>query len=152
MRVSLSAFSQPLHTADSITVALAPASMSILIGSSHLLFPVILIGSSSSTLTGTRMSSVVMPSSFVCPQIFIFLTNRSFHFEFDQPVELDRIFQRQPLHHRRGESTDYHFHGALFIDAAAGQIEKLFVADPADPGFMGEFDILILYDSAWKRI
>ena len=56
------------------------------------------------------------------------LPDRSFHLELDQPVQLDRVFQRQLLGDRLDEAVDDHAHRLVLGEAAALQVEDLLLA------------------------
>src|SRR3712207_3415859 len=62
------------------------------------------------------------------------LTDRSFHLELDQAVELDRVLERELLGDRLDKAVDDHRHCFLFRQAAAHEVEELVFADLRDRG------------------
>lgn len=51
------------------------------------------------------------------------LTDRPFHLQLDQPVQLNRVLQRDFLRDWLDEAVDYHRGGFVLGDAARHQVE-----------------------------
>src|SRR5882762_10876573 len=72
------------------------------------------------------------------------LADGSLHLELDQPVELDRVLQRQLLGDRLDEAPDDQAHGLGLVDAPAPQVEELLVADTRHRGLVADGGRLLL--------
>src|SRR5260370_18781513 len=66
------------------------------------------------------------------------LADGALHLELDQPVELDRVLQRQLLGDRLDEAPDDQAHGLGLVDAPAPQVEELLVADARHRGLVAD--------------
>src|SRR5262245_53167051 len=83
--------------------------------------------------TAARSSAPsVPPFAFRLTRSATASANTPLHLELDQPVELDRVLERQLLRDRLDEAADDH-RGRLFLaHAAAHEIKKLLLADLRD--------------------
>src|SRR5215203_5073463 len=72
------------------------------------------------------------------------LPDRSFHFELDQPVQLDRVLERKLFGDRLDEPVDDHAHRLVLAEAAAHQVEDLLFRNLGDSGLMTDRGSLFL--------
>src|SRR3979411_871546 len=72
------------------------------------------------------------------------LADGALHLELDQPVELDRVLQRQLPTDRLDTPPHAQSHGLGFVDAPAPQVEELLVADARHGGLVADRGRLLL--------
>src|SRR5438445_10322480 len=72
------------------------------------------------------------------------LTDRAFHLELDEAVELDCVLHRELLRDGLDEAAHDHRRGLRLRDAAALQIEQLLVADARDGCLVSHLDVVLV--------
>src|SRR5438034_3011401 len=72
------------------------------------------------------------------------LSDRPFHLELDQPVELDRVLHRKLLDDRLHEAVDDHLRRLGLVDSAALEVEELLFAHLAYCRLMADRYLLLV--------
>src|SRR5690349_2606675 len=95
---------------------------------------------------GCRMSS--MPSTGSSPTASIVwrrgLSDRARHFELNQPIQFNGVFQRQLFGDWLDKAAHDHRVGLTLGEAAAHQVEELLLAHLRDGRLMPDLDIFLL--------
>src|SRR5215203_570076 len=82
------------------------------------------------------------PCSSICS--FDPLTDRAFHLQLDQAVQLDGVLERQLLGYRLDKAVDDHRYGLFLGEPAAHEVEELVFADLGDCCLVLGVDLLLL--------
>src|ERR671912_2150273 len=82
------------------------------------------------------------PCSSICS--FDPLTDRAFHLQLDQAVQLDGVLQRKLLRDGLDEAVDDHRDGLLLGEPAALEVEELVFPDLGDGSLVLGVDLLLL--------
>src|SRR5919112_4945015 len=72
------------------------------------------------------------------------LTDRAFHLQLDQAVQLDGVLQRKLLRNGLDKAVDDHSDGLLLGESAAHEVEELVLPDLRDCGLVLGVDLLLL--------
>src|SRR5688572_7497739 len=86
-------------------------------------------------------SGMKMPMPYLRSFIAI-SADRTFHFQFDELVQLHGVFQREGLHDGLDEAAHDHPHGRVLREAARHQIEELLFPDAADGRLVRDVDLV----------
>src|SRR5687767_5345132 len=89
-----------------------------------------------------REPAPTKPCSSICS--FDPLTDRAFHLQLDQAVQLDGILQRKLLGYRLDKAVDDHRDGLLLGETAAHEVEELVLPDLGDRSLVLGVDLLLL--------
>src|SRR5215212_3750730 len=89
-------------------------------------------------------------SSSICS--FDSLTDRAFHLQLDQAVQLDGVLQRKLLRNGLDEAVDDHGDGLLLGEPAAHEVEELVLPDFGDGCLVLGVDLLLLDLDVWIRV
>src|SRR5215204_197623 len=73
-----------------------------------------------------------------------YLTDRAFHLQLDQAVQLDGVLKRKLLGYRLDKAVDDHRDGLFLGEPAAHQVEELVLTDLRDGSFVLGVDLLLL--------
>src|SRR5919199_6797593 len=71
------------------------------------------------------------------------LSDRAFHLQLDQAVQLDGVLERQLLGYGLDKAVDDHSHGLLLGEPAAHEVEELVLADLRNGGLVLGVDLLL---------
>src|SRR5215216_6183305 len=82
------------------------------------------------------------PCSSICS--FDPLTDRAFHLQLDQAVQLDGVLERKLLGYRLDEAVYDHRYGLFLGEPAAHEVEELVFTDLRDGGLVLGVDLLLL--------
>src|SRR6056297_3100047 len=74
----------------------------------------------------------------------LMLSERALHLEFDEPVELDGVLDRQLLRDRLDEPRDDHLFRVVVVETARLEVEDVLVADLADGRLVGDVDLRLV--------
>src|SRR5215208_4390869 len=83
------------------------------------------------------------PCSSICS--FVSLTDRAFHLQLDQAVQLDGVLEWKLLGYRLDKAVHDHRDGLLLREPTAHEIEELVLSDFGDRGLVLGVDLLLLY-------
>src|SRR5215208_8527853 len=81
-----------------------------------------------------------------------YLTDRTFHLQLDQAVQLDSVLKRKLLGYRLDEAVDHHSDGLFLGEPAAHEVEELVLPDLGDGCLVLGVDLLLLYLDVRIRI
>src|SRR6056297_3185616 len=96
-------------------------------------------GSSRASAMLRTVSSERLSIAFV-----LMLSERALHFEFDEPVQLDRVLDGQLFRDGLDEARNDHLLGVVVVQPARLQVEDVLVADLPDRRLVGDVDLRLV--------